>query len=88
LANCNLAKYDMAFPVVKAPFFLALTLCCNQCCGSVTFWYGSGSVDPCLRSMDTDPDLAIFVLDLQDAIKKNYKFSCLLLFEATFTSFF
>jgi len=32
----------------------------NQCCGSMTFWGGSGSADPCLWSMypvsDTDPD--------------------------------
>jgi hypothetical protein len=34
---------------------------------------------------DPDPDLAIFVIDLQDAKKKNF---CLLLFEGTFTSFF
>jgi hypothetical protein len=41
----------------------------NQCCGSVTFWYGSGSADPCLWLMDPDP--AIFVIDLQEAFK-NY----------------
>jgi hypothetical protein len=37
-----------------------------------------------------DPDPAIFVTNLQDAIKKLilYKFICLLLFEGTFTSFF
>ena len=37
-----------------------------------------------------DPDLAIFVIDLQHASKKLFfnKFSCLLLFEGTFTSFF
>jgi hypothetical protein len=38
-----------------------------------------------------DPDLAIFVLDLQDANKKlifQKKFFCLLLFEGTLTSFF
>ncbi len=47
------------------------------------FWCGSGSADP-------DPDPAIFVMDLQEAKKKNYflkQFSCLLLFEGTFTSF-
>ncbi len=27
-----------------------------QCCGSMTFWCGSGSADPCLRLMDPDPD--------------------------------
>jgi hypothetical protein len=37
--------------------------------------------------MDPDPDPAIFVIDLQDANKKNL-FSCLLLFEGTLTSFF
>ncbi len=42
----------------------------NQCCGSKTFWYGSGSrsADPCLWLMDPDP--AIFVIDLQEANKK------------------
>ncbi len=28
----------------------------NQCCGSMTFWGGSGSADPCLWLMDPDPD--------------------------------
>jgi hypothetical protein len=38
---------------------------------------------------DTDPDPAIFVIDLQDANKKlTKKIFCLLLFEGTFTSFF
>ncbi len=46
---------------------------------------------PCLWLMDPDPDPAIFVIDLQDASKKlifELNFFCLLLFEATFTSFF
>ncbi len=31
------------------PYRLFLSACCkNQCSGSVTFWYGSGSSDPCL----------------------------------------
>jgi hypothetical protein len=67
----------------------------NQCCGSKTFWYGSGSVssDPCLCLMDpdSDPDPAIFVIDLQYANRKLIiflNFFCLLLFEGTFTSFF
>jgi hypothetical protein len=54
----------------------------------MTFWCGSGSVDPCLWLMDPDP--ATFVIDLQDANKKLIlinKFFCLLLFEGTFTSF-
>jgi hypothetical protein len=40
---------------------------------------------------DTDPDSSIFIIDLQDANKKLFfllKFSCILLFEGTFTSFF
>jgi hypothetical protein len=40
---------------------------------------------------DSDPEPANFVIDLQDASKKiifEYNFFCLLLFEATFTSFF
>ncbi len=41
----------------------------NQRCGSVTFWCGSGSADPCLRLMDPDPP--IFVIDLQEARKKR-----------------
>jgi hypothetical protein len=40
---------------------------------------------------DSDPDPAIFVIDLQDASKKLiflHNFFCLLLFEGTFTLFF
>jgi hypothetical protein len=36
-------------------------------CGSGS---GSGSADPCLWLMELDPDLAIFVIDFQDANKK------------------
>jgi hypothetical protein len=68
----------------------------NQCCGSMTFWWGSGSgsADPYLWLMDlypeSDPDPAIFITDLQDANKKLIlkKLFCILLFEGTFTSFF
>jgi hypothetical protein len=40
--------------------------------------------------MDPDPDLAIFVIELQNDNKKiiKTKFFCLLLFEGTFPSFF
>ncbi len=51
----------------------------NQCFGSMTFWYRSGSGDPCLWVMDPDP--AIFVIDLQDANKK-------LIFSTFFSKFF
>jgi hypothetical protein len=42
----------------------------RQCCGSMTFWggSGSGSADPCILLMDPDP--SIFIIDLQDACKK------------------
>ncbi len=40
----------------------------------MTFWYGSGSADPCLSLMDPDqdldPDASIFVIGLQDANEK------------------
>jgi hypothetical protein len=42
-----------------------MRLGCRQYSGSMTFWCGSGSADPCLGLMDPDP--AIFVIDLQDA---------------------
>jgi hypothetical protein len=41
--------------------------------------------------MDPDPDPSIFIIDLQDATKKQIfliKFFSILLFEGTFTSFF
>jgi hypothetical protein len=37
----------------------------QQCCGSMKFWYGSGSADPYLLLMDPDP--VIFASDLQDS---------------------
>ncbi len=60
----------------------------EQCCGSMAFCCGSGSAVPCLWLMDPDP--FIFVINLQDANKKQIflKVFCLLLFECTFTSFF
>jgi hypothetical protein len=43
----------------------------NQCCGSVTFWYGSGSADPYHKHRLTAPapDPAFFVSWRQDANK-------------------
>ncbi len=50
------------------------TILLTQSSGSMTFWCGSGSADPCLWLMDSDPDwiriLLFFVIDLQDANKK------------------
>jgi hypothetical protein len=45
----------------------------NQCSGSMTFWCGSGSTDLCLWLINPDPDAdpAIFVIDLQEANKKQ-----------------
>ncbi len=52
--------------MVSVPFLLRF----KQCCGSVTFWYGSGSADPLLWLKDHDP--AIFISDLPDGNKKSY----------------
>ncbi len=41
----------------------------RQCCGSVTFWYGSGSADPYHWLPDLDPGPAFFVSGGQDAKK-------------------
>jgi hypothetical protein len=52
----------------------------------MTFWYGSGSADPYLRLTD-----AVFLSVTFKMTTKKYlfsKFFWLLLFEATFTSFF
>ncbi len=63
-------------PALQKRKFINLFLCLWQCAGSVTFWggsgYGPGSADPCLWPMDpdSDPDPAIFVIDLQYASKK------------------
>ncbi len=51
----------------------------TQCCGSMTFWCGSGSgcgsADPCLWLMDLDldpdPNPFIFIIELQDTNKKQ-----------------
>ncbi len=47
-----------------------------ECCGFVTFWYGSrsGSADPYHRLKDPDPDPALFVIDFQDANKNKLSF--------------
>ncbi len=54
---------------------LLVTYTWNQCSGSMKFWGGSGSADPCLwlmvRIRILDPDPAIFVIDLQNASKKQ-----------------
>ncbi len=57
----------------------------QQCSGSVTFWYGSGSEDSYLWL--TEMDRALFISDFQDAQKKFFFVFCLILFEDIFTSF-
>ncbi len=56
-------------PFISISIFIQCYLC--QCCGSMTFWCGSGSADPCLWLMDPDP--SIFIIDLQDATKNYFK---------------
>jgi hypothetical protein len=54
----------------------------------VSSWSTDPDPDLQIHASDLDPDPAIFVLDLQNAIKKLSflpKFFCLLLFEGTFT---
>ncbi len=52
-------------------WIIRVSLC--QCCGFVTFWYGSESADSWLSPVDSDPapDPAFFVLDLLDFSKKK-----------------
>ncbi len=80
-----------AQPSLQRPPFLSSTWPANECCGSVKVCNGSGcgsgSADPYLGIMDSDPDPAIFVTDLQYVNKKSF-FAYYLLFEGTFTSYF
>jgi len=60
----------------------------KQCSGSMTFWRGSGSGDPCLSLMDPDydPDPAHF-RHRPSRCQQKTNFLSLLLFEGTFASF-
>jgi hypothetical protein len=72
-------------PVCKAVFRIHDISVWIRICGSMPLTgNGSGSEDP---NLDSDLDLAIFVIDLQDANKILFKKKvfCLLLFEGTFT---
>ncbi len=75
--------------------------CRDQCYGSMTFWCGSGSADPCLWLIDPDPDsdpdpepgsgscyFRHWPSRCQQKTNLKKMFFCLLLFEGTFTSFF
>jgi len=61
--------------------FFMVKVCFLRCCGSVTFWYGSGA-----RIGTTK--LRIRILLLAFKIQTKNKVFCLLLFEGTFPSFF
>jgi hypothetical protein len=94
LQTCRTAEQswpDSLAPSLTSRFTHALELCFKRCYGSMTFWLGSGSTDPCLWLMDPDlwSDHAIFVIYLQDANKKLIqKILLLITFVDTFTSFF
>ncbi len=55
-APCSLLwKYPINFAVTSGKgntYFKAKRHAQKQCCGSMTFWGGSGSADPCLWLMD------------------------------------
>ncbi len=53
--------------------------CYQQCCGSVTFWYGSGSGSADPRRWLPDLDPSFFVSSQQDACKKLVFFKVFLL---------
>ncbi len=66
----------------------------KQCCGSMTFWYGSESADPCLwpvLRIGSGSGSCYFRhhWPSQDGNKNKFfrQFFCLLLFEGTCTSF-
>ncbi len=73
-AFSELEESTPTFPPTFKVDSKGIFLRCIQCCGSMTFWCGSGSgsADPCLWLMDPDPypDPAIFIIDLEDANKK------------------
>jgi hypothetical protein len=56
----------------------------SQFCGSVTFWYGSGSADPYLELTDPAQDPTIYVREFKVVAKKFF----LIFFGATYTSFY
>ena len=69
----NVAVYDVLkvswiyliifwYLVRKNSYKMKFVRTSSQCCGSMTFWYGSGSADPCHCLMDPDPDPAIIVI--------------------------
>jgi hypothetical protein len=64
---------DMVVDNGECQLDLNISNALNQCCGSMTFWCGSGLRSESwirIRIRILDPDPAIFVIDLQDANKK------------------
>ncbi len=67
---------------------ILVLLSCSALLWIRAFLYWSVSANPWLWSMDPIPETALFVLDLKIPRKSNFfppKFSCLVLFEGTFT---
>jgi hypothetical protein len=58
-----------AFGTAFKQVYITLIITRKQCCRSLKLWGGSGSTDQC--SVHPDPDPAIFIIDLQDANKKQ-----------------
>ncbi len=48
-------SFVSASRVLASPSFTEVSLPSIQFCGTLTFWCGSGSADPCLWLMDPDP---------------------------------
>jgi hypothetical protein len=57
----------------RTGFRIHNTVCGNQCCGSMTFWCGSGSADPCLWLMDPDRILLFSSLTVKMPTKNKFK---------------
>ncbi len=68
LKNCSVVDPDD--PYVFGPPGSGFIIICTSDADPWHFGGGSGSADPCLWLMDSDPDLVIFVIDLQDANTK------------------
>ncbi len=92
--------YNYGLPSKAARSAMAIVLYMysgRQWCGSMTFWCGSGSADPCLELMDPDPDAdpepSIFITERRDENIKTYLKKKVFLHVTfrryrTFTSFF
>ncbi len=64
------------------------TYCRGQCCGSVTFWYGSEFAVLINPDPESDPDLVFLSVADKMPTKKKFQIFCLITFEGTFFSVF